>query len=638
MKYNNLKLTDNIKNIKQTFNISINKKYYEIVKNDILVQILCDEYQFLTCNLYSLFFRPHVPNYTASLNIDQKYKDILVIKNNNVYINDYIFYPVGKYYKFGINSAFYYYYLTIINEFPKNSDIVIVQIIGPWEIYNNELHLFFELENILEKTNNCTVKTIFLLVKYGLNISYDKIIIDNSENLKKKYIIIDCDNYKNFDNIKTFIGFTNNIFIDVINLYSTKSCYNEIATLPFKILLYNKLLACLNIDGNLYINNKTFLFYKPTFQFLYQIYKKFNNFKILKNNIVFLHLGIFKFYNLKKKVNNFMNKLINLYIDIDPYLGQHFLPKDKYNIPYCIDLEINSSLPNTVMLIKSISKKKVSIKFIDVFNKVYIKYNKSLSKYQKKIALIESILSNSDIYKRNNNINNILINNIYKSIEYCISNNIEVNDIYNNLSIPNKLSIIHKYFPQKKNINYNNLEIAIDSNFSISNTNDMIRLSKLIISNNKFIKYIIDGNSNIGIGALVFSDYFTKVYAIEYAYNTFIKLKTNVETYKLNNIIPIHDDIIRFMNNTKMLKELNYNINNFCIFLDPPWSGYFYKIEKNVDLYLNNINIIDLVIKMNIKYIYIKVPYNYNFTYLYKNFNNITIYKFTQYFIIYIIK
>jgi len=638
MKYYNLKLTDNIKNIKQIFSIINNKKYYEIVKSDILIQILCDEYQFLTCNLYSLFFRPRVPNYKMSFNIGLEYKDILVIKNNNVYINDYIFYPVGKYYKFGINSAFYYYYLTTINEFPKNSDIVIVQIIGPWEIYNNELHLFFELENILEKTNNCTVKTIFLLVKYGLDVKYEKIIVDNSENLEKKYIIIDCDNYKNFDNIKPFIGSTNNIFIDVINLYSNKSCYNEIASLPFKILLYNKLLDCLNVDGNLYINNKTFLFYKPTFQFLHQIYKKFNNFKILKNNIVFLHVGILKFYNLKKKINNFMGKLINLYINIDPYLGQHFLPKDKHNIQYCIDLKTNDNLPNTVMLIKSISKKKISVKFINIFNKVYVKYQKNLAKYLKKIVLIESILSNTDINKRNNNINNILINNIYKSIEYCISNNIEVNDIYNNLSIPNKLSIIHKYFPHKKNINYNNLEIAIDSNFSVSNTNDMTRLSKLIISNNKSIKYIIDGNSNIGIGALVFSEYFTKVYAIEYAYNTFIKLKTNVETYKQNNIITFHDDIIRFMNDTKILKELNYNINNFCIFLDPPWSGYFYKIEKNVDLYLNNINIIDLIIKMNIKYVYIKVPFNFNFVYLYKNFNNITIYKFTQYFIIYIIK
>lgn len=636
MKYNNLKLTDNIKNIKQIYSILNNKKYYEIINNDILIQILSDEYQFLTCSLYSLFFRPYVPNYT--IQYISNYNDILTIKNNNTYINNYIFYPIGKYYKFGINSAYYYYYLTIIDHFPKNSDCVIVQVIGPWEIYNNELHLFFELENILERTNNCTVKTIFLLITYGSKIEYNKIIIDNNENLKKEYIIINCDNYKNFDNITSFIGNTNNIFVDIINLYSTRSCYNEIVTLPFKILLYNKLLQCLNINGNLFINNKTFLFYKPSFQFLYNIYKKFDNFEILKNNIVFMHFGMFKFSNLKKKINKFFNNFINSYINIDPFLGQNFSPKNKQNLLYCIDLENNINKPNTVILIKSINKKKFSNNFLKIFNKMYIKYNKFIANYYNKFLLVKNIMENDDINKRNKNINNILINNIYKSIEYCIANNIEINDIYNNLSIPNKLSIVQKYFPKKKFIDYNKLEIAIDSNFSISNTNDMIRLSKLIINNNKSIKYIIDGTSNIGVGSIVFSEFFTKVYAIEYVYNTFLKLKNNILVYKLNNVLSFHDDIIRFMNDDKLLSSLNYNINHFCLFLDPPWSGYFYKIEKNVDLYLNNINIIDLIIKMNIKYIYIKVPFNFNFIYLYKNFNNITIYKFTQYFIIYIIK
>jgi len=635
MKYNKLKLTDNIKNIKEIFNSHIKKKYFEISNNDILLQILCDEYQFLTCSLYSLFFRPHVSNYTIPY--ISNYNDILTIKNNNTYINDYIFYPIGKYYRFGINSAFYYFYLNIIDKLPKNSESVIVQVIGPWEIYNNELHLFFELENILEKTNNCKVKTIFLLITYGEKIKYDKVIIDNNENLKKDYIIINCDNYKNLDNIKNFIGSTNNICVDVINLYSTKSCYNEIATLPFKILLYNKLLKCLNINGNLYINNKTFLFYKPTFQFLHTIYKKFENFEILKNNIVFLHFGILKFSNLKKPINNIFYKLITTYIDLDPYLGQNFLPKSKYNLLFCIDLEKNINKPNTVILIKSINKKKISNKFINIFNKAYIKYNKFISNYYNKYLFVNSILISNDINKKKKNINNILINNIFKCIEYCKNNNIEINDIYNNLSIPNKLEIVQKYFP-KKNIDYNKLEISIDSNFSISNTFDLTRLSKLIINNNKNIKYIIDGNSNIGVGSIVFSEYFNKVFAVEYIENTFLKLKNNIIIYKLNNIIPFHDDIIRFMNDNKLLSSINFNINNFCLFLDPPWSGYFYKVEKNVDLFLNNINIIDLIVKMNIKFIYIKVPYNFNFSYLYNNFNNITIYKFTQYFIIYIIK
>lgn len=630
MIYNELKLTDNIKNIKELFNRDINKKYFEISNSDVLLQILCDEYQFLTCNLYSLFYRPNVPNYTIPY--ISNYNEILTIKNNNTYINDYIFYPVGKYYRFGINSAFYYFYLNIIEKLPKKSDIVIVQVIGPWEIYNNELHLYFELENILEKINNCKVRTVFLLITYGEKIKYDKIIIDNSENLKKDYIIINCDNFNNFNNIKEFIGKTDNIFIDIINLYSTKSCYNEIASLPFKILLYDKLLECLNVNGNLFINNKTYLFYKPTFQFLNIIYEQFSNFEILKNNIVFLHFGILKFSNLKKKINNLFTDIINIYIDLDPYLGQNFLPKTKNNLLYCIDLEKNINIPNKGLLIKSINKNKISSDLINSFNKAYKDYNKLIKNYYNKYIFI----INNDINKKN--INKILINNIHKCIEYCVENNIEINDIYNNLTIPNKLKIVKKYFPKKSNINYNKLEISIDSIFSISNTIDMIRLSKLIISNNNNIKYIIDGNSNIGVGSIVFSNYFKKVYAVEYAKNTFLILKNNINVYKLKNTFSYHDDIIRFMNDKKILSSINYNKNSFCLFLDPPWSGYFYKIEKNVDLYLNNINIIDLLVKLNIKYIYIKVPYNFNFSYLYNKFENITIYKFNQYFIIYIIK
>jgi hypothetical protein len=92
------------------------------------------------------------------------------------------------------------------------------------------------------------------------------------------------------------------------------------------------------------------------------------------------------------------------------------------------------------------------------------------------------------------------------------------------------------------------------------------------------------------------------------------------------------------MNDNKFLSSINYDINNFCLFLDPPWDGYFYKINKVNDLYLNSINILDFIKSINIKYVYIKVPHNYNFSYLYFMFNQITIYKFYGYYIIYIIK
>ena len=48
--------------------------------------------------------------------------------------------------------------------------------------------------------------------------------------------------------------------------------------------------------------------------------------------------------------------------------------------------------------------------------------------------------------------------------------------------------------------------------------------------------------------------------------------------------------------------------NNELVFFDPPWGGIFYKVEKNLELYLGPVNIKKYLVKNTI----IKVPYNYN--------------------------
>ncbi len=624
-----LEITDNIKDINNIFYNNTLKYYHNILKSDILLQILSDEYQYLTCNLYSTFFRSFVENYTIPFK--SKYKN-LMIKDNNIFINDYILLPVGKYYKFGINSAFYYYYLNIIKELPENTDVVIVQVIGPWEINNGNLHLFFELENLLVKEKKCKVKTVLLLISFGEKIEYNNIIIENNE--KKDFIIIDCNDYKNFDKITPYINQTTNIIVDPISFYEYQTCYYEIATLPFLLVLYNHLLKCLKLGGNFYLNIKTFLMYRPTFELLYVISTYFDDFQILLNDIVYLHFGMLIFRNYKKNINEIFNGIINDYIKKDKYLGQNFVPKDKKELSNCKSLEKNVNIPNTHYLIKSISKTNIDNDFIIKFIKAYKKYNEQLKKIYKKILYIKEIFKSDNEYKIKKNIDTILINSISKSIDYCKDKNIEINDIFLNMKIPNYHKIISYFFPKKKGLNYNKLQIAIDSPFSISGIQDLTRLSNLIKKNTPTIKYIIDGNSNIGIGSIIFSNYFKYVYSVEYNKTTFKKLRNNINVYELKNVEVINEDIIKFM------KEFRYqsNINEYCIFLDPPWSGYFYKIDRIIDLYLNNINILHLIKEMNINYIYMKVPYNYNFSELFNMFSNVMIYKFNSYYIIFIFK
>lgn len=629
-----IKYTDNILDIKKYFHSDLLKYYYNLNNSDMLLQILSDEYQYLTLSLHSKFFRSFVENYTIPFTT--KYNNIFKVKNNNIYINEYILLPVGKYYKFGINSAYYYYYLSIIDKFPQNSEVVVVQTLGPWEIDNNKLNLFFEIENLLIKNRNCKVKTVFLLISYGEVINYNKIVIDNNEN--KDYIIIDCNDYKNFDKIKQYIKNTTNVIIDCINLYSVQSCHNELSTLPLLMITCNELLKCLNLDGNFYLNIKSFFIYKPSIQLFYIISKYFNKFEILNNNIVYLHFGLFKFSNYNNNIKDLLDDIIIDYISKDKYLGQNFIPKEQVQLQNCIILEKNKNKPNLNILIKSIALENINNDFINIFIDAYKKYNIKLKKNYKRIDMIKKILENSDKLKIEKTINLILVNNISKCIEYCLNNNIELNDIYNNPKIPNYNDIINTFFPIKKGIDESKLDIALDSAFSISKYKDLHRLSKLIKNNTRSIEYIIDGTSNIGVGSIVFSEYFKHVYAIEYNKITCSKLRNNIKVYNLKNVTVLCDDVVKLMHDKKYFSSINYDKNKFCLFIDPPWNGFFYKIEKVNDLYLNDINILDIIKEINIKYIYIKVPHNYNFSKLYYYFYNVTIYRFNGYFIIFITK
>ena len=116
-----------------------------------------------------------------------------------------------------------------------------------------------------------------------------------------------------------------------------------------------------------------------------------------------------------------------------------------------------------------------------------------------------------------------------------------------------------------------------------------------------------------------------------------------IEYIRANNIIwnywnKFNDDITLFMNDINKLNKIKYNINNYCLCLDPPWTGVFYKIENELDLYLSNINILDFIKNINIRYIALKVPFNYNFKYLYKMFYNVVIYRLSGIYLVLITK
>ena len=88
--------------------------------------------------------------------------------------------------------------------------------------------------------------------------------------------------------------------------------------------------------------------------------------------------------------------------------------------------------------------------------------------------------------------------------------------------------------------------------------------------------------------------------------------------YKINNVLPFHDDIIQFMHSS--LNKINFNADTFCLFLDPPWGGPEYKKTEMIELYLSNINLKDIILMIpKDKLIVLKLPYNYNIDFFKEN-------------------
>ncbi len=137
---------------------------------------------------------------------------------------------------------------------------------------------------------------------------------------------------------------------------------------------------------------------------------------------------------------------------------------------------------------------------------------------------------------------------------------------------------------------------------------------------------ILDCTACIGGDAIGFSNNFKKVIAIEKEDLNFQVLKNNVEQYKRGNIDIFHGDFIEKM------KELMDKYNPDVLYSDPAWQGKDYILEKKMNLFLNDINIKDLIKNVFQDYPYVKlfvlkVPKNYDYTDL-PNYNKLELKKF----------
>lgn len=119
--------------------------------------------------------------------------------------------------------------------------------------------------------------------------------------------------------------------------------------------------------------------------------------------------------------------------------------------------------------------------------------------------------------------------------------------------------------------------------------------------------HIVDMTAGCGGNTISFILNFSKVTSIEIDKTRFSMLKNNVNQYNTNNIILLNGDCIDYLNE-------NYNV----FFFDPPWGGPDYKNNKNIQLYLSNIELSEIIKKIKNKLIVLKLPYNYDYSYMYQ--------------------
>lgn len=591
-----LKMTNIIESI-PTLPYELLKYNHEYSNIQMLNKILVNNYELLT---YSSI------RYFINLN---KVKDDkhLKIEYNNLFIDKYILSPITSEYKSTSNilGITYYFYYTIQSILPKNKKITIFKSI------TKKLDMGFDMEDFLIKYNNYTINNIKTVFIYQ-DDDYDQYIKSIQLNPIYNYIIYD---YKkdSINKIENFIGMNDAIYIGTVrlsNLYKDNLCFFDSLNLPYLLFILSISLKHLNVNGDLFMYILFPQINLSSIGMFYYIFTLFHSINIYENPFHINHLGLihFKNYNHKSKLMTILNK----YKKIDPLFGYHNnINTSIDNIDNCI---INTNNNDQYNMIYNIVNT-IHPNFINYY------YNHCLSVTNR----IKKVIDKSNTIKIKN-IHSILSYNIESCIDFCNKYNIEVEPYYTSFKPLNYKNIVHSFFLKKKGIDYHKLMIQVDSIYSITYPNDSIEMCKYIKLEFPNLSTIIDGTSNVGTNTIVMAYQFDNIIACEINKKTFLMLKNNILVYGLKNVKLYNDSIISLM------KKIKYDPLITCLYLDPPWNGIYYKLENNIDLLLDNINIIYFIYSIPIKYICIKVPFNYNIKSLFHKFKLIKIYNLSSFY------
>lgn len=185
---------------------------------------------------------------------------------------------------------------------------------------------------------------------------------------------------------------------------------------------------------------------------------------------------------------------------------------------------------------------------------------------------------------------------------------------------------MEEFFPRKSGVDYSNLKLTPEGEYSITKRKDgevLLRHMRSVLKTLKD-KHITDLTGNVGGDTILFGLHFKKVDSIELDPTNFEALQNNVDVFGLKNV-KLHQG-----DSTKL-----FNWNTDVLYIDAPWGGPDYKQHKELDLYLGDKRVDEYVREVLARenrplYVFLKVPRNYKFD----RFENVEKFKIRGYYLI----
>tara|TARA_B100000886_G_scaffold339755_1_gene306200 strand:+ start:8791 stop:10548 length:1758 start_codon:yes stop_codon:yes gene_type:complete len=565
-------------------------KFYNFRNNsNKLALALSNQQELLDLKISSLFyFNQKRLNKLIS---EKKIYAIYRYKNNDKsYLEDYKFIsknyiPIIKGFLI-LNSNIYHenispIFIKIINYLPYNKDVGVIKYAYRSQIEGNKINIYDNDSFILKVYKNNTIENLLDVITYEKNQK----VTDINSAYESKFL------FKNFKK--------NNLKKKDCVILSHRFSYikenqneNELISFPRRLFHIFIALESLKTNGNLYYPFTSFTSL-ASLQMFSNLYSLFESYKFINSEFDFAIEGYFIFYNYVGHHNFY--EIYNEIYEKDDSLGEKFVLSlenfDQFNIDIDVDEKFLKSYTDNLDII--LSKKKKLIK---------------------KIRYVE------EIYHIDKKRKQIVDDQVSFAINFCNQHKLKINRFYKNYFFKlDRLELKKKLFPNIRNIDFTKLKLDHTSIYSISYPNESEILSNLIKERFPKLKTIADMCSNVGGNTISFCKNFDFVYSIEIDNNIYKILKNNLEAYNFKNYELLNMDSNNFRKNVDLH------------FYDPPWSGIYYKINTNIDLYLSKINIAN-ILKPNFC---LKVPNNFNYSNLLKKFNNIEVISLKAYVIIF---